>query len=116
VASIGSSHNRVLLPQGLSFDLSARNFPRKGSLILMAEKGVPVLHLINIVSLAREYGLPVTPDYLPSAGEGEIFVKQMYRMPLAAGMLLAYCSLCGLVLAPELRRGIFDQWTRRERP
>ncbi|MFH1841879.1 MAG: poly-gamma-glutamate system protein [bacterium] len=115
LASIGSSHNRLLLPHGLSFSLGLHNFPRKGSLILMAEKGVPIIHLLNIVDLARRHGLPVTPEFLPAPGEGDIFVKQMYRLPLAAGLLVLYCGLCGLILAPEIRHGLFDQWNRRKR-
>ncbi len=113
LASIGSSHNRLLLPHGLSFQVGAHNYPRKGALILMAEKGVPVVHLLNIVQLARDHGLPVSPDFFPSPGEGDIFIKEMYRLPLAAVLFVLYCSGCILILAPELRRGLFDRWTRR---
>jgi poly-gamma-glutamate system protein len=116
VASLGSSHNRALLPHGLSFSLGAYNYPRKGCLVLMAERGVPVLHVLNIVALAQQYGLPVAPDFLPRPGEGEIFMRDTYRLPLAAAFLLAYGALCALVLAPELRRGIFDRMSRRREP
>jgi poly-gamma-glutamate system protein len=113
VASIGSSHNRLLLPSGLSFNLGEHNWPRKGNLIQFAEMGVPIIHLLRITDLARENGLPVAPDYLPVPGEGEIFVRTMYRLPLAMAMLAVYCLLCVLVLAPEIRQGIFDRLTRR---
>ena len=113
VASIGSSHNRLLLPHGLSFEAGAHNYPRKGCLIKMAEKGVPVIHLLNIVDLARRHGLPTSPDYFPMPGEGDIFIKEMYRLPLAAAIFVIYCTGCVLILAPELRRGIFDAWPRR---
>jgi len=115
VASLGDTHNRVLLPAGLSTDLGQHNWPRKGTLVLFAEKGIPVVHLLGLMSIAREHGLPVAPDYLPSPGEGEIFVKQMYRFPLALAILCGYCGLCVLVLAPELRRGLFD-WLPGRRP
>ena len=113
VASIGSSHSRLLLPPGLSFDLGAHNWPRKGTLVLFAEKGTPVLHLLGIADLAREHGLPVSPDYLPVPGEGPIFVRPMYRLPVAAAVLLGYCLACVLILAPEIRRGLFDRLQRR---
>jgi len=113
VASIGSSHNRLLLPTGLTLQLGSHNYPRKGSMILMAEKGIPLIHLLNIVDLARDHGLPVAPDYFPLPGEGDIFIKEMYRLPLAAIIFVVYCSGCMLILAPELRRGLFDRWTRR---
>jgi len=108
VASLGSSHNRLLLPHGLSFDISPHNYPRKGNLIRFAEKGVPVVHILNIVDLARKNGLPVSPDLLPLPGEGQIFVREMYRLPLAIAILLVYCLACVMILAPELRRGLFD--------
>ena len=115
VASLGSSHNKALLPHGLNFDLGIHNFPRKGNLILMAEKGVPVVHVLNIVRLAREHGLPTVPeyDYFAAPGEGEIFVQTEYRFPLAAAVFVVYCLLCVLILAPEVHRGIFDRLPRR---
>ncbi len=113
VASIGNRHNKTLLPNGLTFDLTAHNWPRKGTLILFADKGVPVVHLLRITNLARTHGLPVAPDYQPQPGEGEIFIREMYRWPLAAGFLVAYCLACVLILAPEIRRGIFDRLGRR---
>ena len=116
VASIGSNHSRLLIPSGLSYDLGTHNWPRKGTIVLFSEKGVPVLHLLRIAELARDHGLPVSPDYLPEPGEGEIFVRQMYRLPLVAGILVAYCLLLVMILAPEIRRGLFDRLTRQRGP
>jgi poly-gamma-glutamate system protein len=113
VASVGNRHNKTLLPEGLNFKLKAHNWPRKGTLILFAEKGVPVVHLLRIVNLARENGLPLAPDFQPQPGQGEIFVKDMYRWPLAAAFLVIYCLACVLILAPEIRRGLFDRLGRR---
>lgn len=113
VASLGTSRNKVLLPEGLSFDLGEHNYPRKGTMVLMAERGIPVIHLLNMEDLAREVGLPVSPDYHPQPGEGEIFVRESYRLALAAPLLVLYCAICVLVLAPELRRGLFDRWSGR---
>jgi poly-gamma-glutamate system protein len=106
LASIGSSHNKLLLPNGLSFAIGHHNYPRKGCLVLMAEKGVPIVHLLNIVSLARRNGLPTSPAYIPTPGEGEVFVRESYRLPLAAVILVLYGGLCLAFLAPELRRGL----------
>jgi len=111
VASLGSSSNRPFIPEGMFRELGLANFPRKGTMILMVERGVPAVHLLNIQQLAREEGLPVAPDWLPEPGEGEVFVKDTYRLPLAAGFLVLYCAVCVLVLAPELRRGLFDRWS-----
>jgi poly-gamma-glutamate system protein len=113
VASVGNRHNKTLLPEGLNFRLKAHNWPRKGTLILFADKGVPVVHLLRITNLARENGLPLAPDFQPQPGQGEIFVKEMYRWPLAAAFLVIYCLACTLILAPEIRRGLFDRLGRR---
>ncbi|HPD72819.1 MAG TPA: poly-gamma-glutamate system protein [Candidatus Krumholzibacteria bacterium] len=115
VASLGDTHNRVMLGSGLIADLGQHNWPRKGTLILFAEKGVPVVHMLRLSAIAREEGLPVAPDYLPLPGEGEIFVRQMYRFPLTLAVLIGYCGLCVMILAPELRRGLFD-WLPGRRP
>ena len=113
VASIGSSHNKLLLPAGLSYSLDAHNWPRKGNLIQFADMGVPIIHVLGIADLARNHGLPISPDYQPQPGEGEIFVRTMYRFPLAAAILAVYCLLCMLVLAPEIRHGLFDRLGRK---
>jgi poly-gamma-glutamate system protein len=112
VASLGSSYNSALVPGGLSKDLGRFNFPRKGTMILFAKRGIPVIQLQSVVNLARENGLPVAPEWLPKPGEGEIFVRRNYSLPIAAVVLLGYCALCGLILAPEIRRGIFDRLSR----
>jgi len=113
VASLGSSRSRILIPRGLSFSLDAANWPRKGTLALMADKGVPVIHFLQIAELARDFGLPVAPDYTPAAGEGEIFVRDTYRLPLVAAAFIVYLLLCGLLLAPEARLRLASAWRLR---
>lgn len=115
VANLGSSRSRILVPPGLNMTLEAENWPRKGVIALMADRGVPVIHYLEIAQLAREHGLPVVPDYLPEAGEGEIFVRDSYRLDLAAAAFLGYALLCGVVLAPELRRDFVNVWRFRRR-
>jgi len=109
LASIGSSQNRSLIPPGLSFDLGPKNWPRKGCLILMSEKGIPVVQLLSMAEIAKMAGLPYSPESLPAPGEGEVFVKNSYRLSLAFLFFLAYSGLCVFVLAPEIRQGVFDR-------
>ncbi len=111
VASLGSSQNKLLLEQGVFTDIGVKNYPRKGTMILMAEKGVPGIHLLNMQELARTVGLPVAPDFMPEPGEGDIFIRESYRLWLAALFLLLYSGACILILAPEIRRGLFDRWS-----
>ncbi len=112
VASLGSGHNKTLLKAGLGFDLGAHNWARKGTLILFAEKGAPVVHILKIAALARRHGLPVAPDVRPEPGEGEIFTRDLYRWPLAAAFLVFYSLACMLILAPEWRQAAFKRLPR----
>lgn len=111
VASLGSSYNKPLLHEGLDFELGFQNYTRKGCMVLMNEKGVPVIHLLAMQNLARAVGLPVAPDYLAAPGEGLIFVRESYRLALAIPFLVLYCATLVWILAPEVRRGLFDRWS-----
>ena len=72
MASLGSSNNKPALPSGLSFELGPHNWSRKGTLILFADRGVPIVHLLRILSLGRSHCLPIAPDYLALPGEGAV--------------------------------------------
>ena len=115
VASLGHGLNKPLLPTGLTFDLGLRNYPRKGTMILMAEGGVPVLHLYNVRKIAREKGVPIAPDRTPEVGSGEVFVKMAYRMDLAVVFLIVQPAVCFLALLPEARRRLVTRGNGRER-
>ncbi len=95
LASLGASENGRLVRPGVNIGLGLHNFPRKGVMILMAERGVPVVHLLDLLDLARENGLPVAPIPLPEVGEGEIFTHTQYH---AAGVSLVLCVYVGLVI------------------
>jgi poly-gamma-glutamate system protein len=103
LASLGASENGRLVRPGLNIGLGLHNFPRKGVMILMAERGVPVIHLLDLLDLARENGLPVAPIPLPEAGEGEIFTHTQYHAAGVSLVLLIYAGLVVLVLALALR-------------
>jgi poly-gamma-glutamate system protein len=97
IASLGSVENSEFIPGGLSKILPVKNYPVKGVLIKMSEEGIPVIHMLNVIQLAKEYGLPVSPEPLPAPGTGEIFVKKQYNMlltiPLTAVLLAAVIAV-----------------------
>ena len=83
MASLGSPINGDLFPSGLSRNFGQRNFPTKGVMILLAERGLPVIHLLNIPEIAKRYGLPLDPVPLPELGQGAVYFKEHYdRMRL----------------------------------
>jgi poly-gamma-glutamate system protein len=106
VASLGSGSNRILYAPGLTTELNVGNWARKGVMVLMAERGVPLVHMLELNSLARKVGLPVEPEYYPLPGEGEIFVRDSYRLDLTAVFFVLYGGLCAVVLAPGFRRNL----------
>jgi poly-gamma-glutamate system protein len=86
IASLGSTENAEFIPSGLIESLSIKNFPSKGVIIKMAEKNIPIIHLLNITQLAEKFGLPVSPKPIPEPGSGEIFIKRQYNILLTIGV------------------------------
>ncbi len=84
VAALGSSITGKLIPEGLTMDLGTRNFPAHGALLLLAERGIPFVHMRGVVGIAERYGLPVAPVPLPEVGEGEVFISEKLNVTVAA--------------------------------
>jgi poly-gamma-glutamate system protein len=103
LASLGATQNGRLLVPGLSREVGLHNFPRRGVAILMAERGVPLVHLLEVEQLAREHGLPTAPVPLPEPGDGEIFAHEDYHRAGVSLVLIAYLALVPTVLHLSLR-------------
>jgi poly-gamma-glutamate system protein len=72
-----------LLPSGI------RGGEDCGVLFRMAESGVPVIHLLNVLGLAREHRLPVDPVPLPGVQPGRVGSESStMRVIAAAGLLI----------------------------
>jgi len=104
ISSIGSIENAQFIPNGLSKTLPMKNFPVRGLLIQMAEKNIPVIHLLNVNQLAQQYGLPENPTPLPRPGEGEIFIQKRYSVLLTAGVTLFLTIAISFVFFMERKR------------
>ncbi|MEA4847064.1 MAG: poly-gamma-glutamate system protein, partial [Clostridiaceae bacterium] len=59
----------------------------KGLIQEFLHRGVPVINLLNIKSLAVQYGVPVDPYPMPAVGKGDIFYEYRYPYPLIAAIL-----------------------------
>ncbi len=92
IASLGATVNGKIIKSGLSKLLDLQNFPVKGVMIQMAQKKIPVIHLLNISNLLDQYGLPNSPVPLPDPGEGEIFTQQKYNVTLTFFVALLLAS------------------------
>lgn len=104
IASLGSTENAQFLPTGLIESLSIKNFPAKGVIIRMAENNIPIVHLMNVTSLAEKYGLPVSPKPLPEPGKGEVFVKRQYDMLLTSAVTAVMSIIILIVFVLERKR------------
>ena len=80
LASLGSSQNGRLIPSGVNFDLHRRNFPARGVINMMAERKIPVIHLLRLGEVADEYSFPLDVVPAPIVGEGPIFYRDQYSL------------------------------------
>jgi len=96
VASLGASINGKLIPSGLSMSLARRNFPVKGTTLLLAERGIPVIHVLRVQTLAKRYGLPAPPGPDPEIGVGPIYFTERLNGAVA-GLLLFVLGLLLLI-------------------
>ncbi len=96
MASIGHPVTGNLIPTGLSKRLVMNNVPLKGVLIRMAERDVPVIHLLDVPRLAKQHGLPIDPIPLPELGQGSVYFRERYdRLKLT----LIFSALLAIIVA-----------------
>lgn len=104
ISSIGSVENSQFIPGGLSTTLPMKNFPVRGVIVSMAEKNIPIIHLLNINQLAAQYGLQINPTPLPWPGVGEIFIQKRYSVLLTAAVTLSLIIAIAFVFMMERKR------------
>jgi poly-gamma-glutamate system protein len=107
LASLGSSQNGKLIPAGLSKNLGMKNFPRKGVTILMSERGIPVIHLLDVIDIAEQYGFRVAPVPLPQPGEGLVFEREKYNVVTSLLVLIAYAVIIAVFVRLDIRHYLF---------
>ena len=98
LSSLGDAINGRLLPPGLHKHVLTRNIPKKGTMFLFAEQGVPVIHLLDIRKLAEDYNLPISPVPLPAPGTGQMFLEERYNLTVTAIALAILVILVALII------------------
>lgn len=81
-----------LVPGLLKVIPAARN-PDRGVIVRMAERGIPVIHLLGIRSIAAQYGIPFDAPPLPGGRSGSSIPGGGYDPSLAAGGLFLLLML-----------------------
>jgi poly-gamma-glutamate system protein len=80
VTAVGSAQNGRLIPPGYSASLKGRDFPAKGVVNILADRQIPVIHLLDMIAFATNYNLPIEVTPQPEIGQGPVFVKQQYSV------------------------------------
>ena len=109
LSSLGDAINGRLLPPGLHKHVLTRNIPKKGTMFLFAEKGVPVIHLLDVRAIAEEYDLPVSPVPLPEPGTGAMFLEERYNLTITAIALAILVILIVIVIFFDKRQQQFKE-------
>jgi len=78
---------------------------KRGVIFEMAERGVPVVHLLYIRGLVERYGLSWDPVPLPDPGKGRVYQLAREKQPVFLFFMAGYFLLAGLLLAFRKRVG-----------
>ena len=100
-ASFGDSNIMVHTDGGILTELS-ENDNSTGLVQLFLKDSIPVIHLLNMKSLATEYGLPIDPVPLPEPGQGDVYHEVHYHTWIACFGLAGAAAL--LWLSREKKR------------
>jgi poly-gamma-glutamate system protein len=109
LASLGGAQNARLIPPGLSRRLAIRNYPNRGVINVLGERGIPVIHLLEVERLARAYDVTDRGANPERTGEGTLFVRYRYNrwVVAVAALLVMLANL--LVLRHDLRQQVLGQ-------
>lgn len=97
-ASIGTSLNGDLIPPGVNWTLRPLNWTQRGVLHHYAKRRVPILHILNVESLAMSHGFPLSPETIPPVGDGAIFYQEVFDLRITVPAFLTFLMLCFGVL------------------
>jgi len=95
--ALGTCRQAHALPTGLLPPGIRSVGPGCGVIFRMAAAGVPVIHLLDIRKIARDYGLPVDPVPLPAVPDGRVMSQGGYSRTAALIGLVVLGMLGSLV-------------------
>jgi poly-gamma-glutamate system protein len=98
LSSLGNSINGKLISPGYHRYISTKNVPLKGTMFLFSEKGVPIMHLLDIQKIAEQYELPIAPEPLPNPGKGTMYVSERYNTVFAIISLVILIAMIVVIL------------------
>jgi len=116
VASLGGAQNANLIPPGLTHKLAARNYPNRGVINILAERHMPVIHLLQVEKLARQFGILDDRAEAVKPGSGMLFIAYRYNVWIVAvaAVLVFLANL--FVLRHDIRQQILGRPHPESRP
>lgn len=109
VASLGGAQNGRLIPAGLTRRLARKSYPNHGVINVMADRGLPVIHLLNVERLAREYSIVDEHGGRTVPGQGLLFIKYRYNLWIVGGAALLVLLANFFVLRTDLHHRLLGQ-------
>ncbi|MDH5466438.1 MAG: hypothetical protein OEY25_03365 [Candidatus Aminicenantes bacterium] len=79
---------------------------KRGVIFEMAERGIPVVHLLYIKGLVQRYGLSWDPVPLPDPGKGRVYQLAREKQPGFLLFTAGYFLLTGFILVFRKRLGL----------
>ncbi len=108
VISLGTVEVKRILREGInepSIYPLIMDEPVEGLVARFLKQGKYVINFLEIVRLARRYGLPVSPASMPEVGTGPLFYQPRYPVLLHIVLLLVYLAIIILTL-----NGVFGKF------
>ena len=109
VASLGGAQNGRLIKTGLSQRLTTRNYPNRGVINLLGERRIPVIHLLQVERLAREFDITDAGSNPEKPGHGMLFIKQRYNLWIVGSAALLVLLTNLFVLRLDIRQQLLGQ-------
>ena len=73
-------NNGLIKPNYLSLYDYSGNYDKKGLIERYLERGVPVVHMLNLKSIALKYDIPYDPVNEVNIGSGKVYYETEYRL------------------------------------
>ena len=106
VGNVGSLVNARIISTGIHRRLHERTFSEPGTMMLFAQRNIPVVHIYNINRLVSQYDLPRNTYPMPTAGTGTLFSTRINNVFIA---LVCWIILVGAIVTVI----VFDRHDRK---
>ncbi|MBP2673833.1 MAG: hypothetical protein H6Q84_673 [Deltaproteobacteria bacterium] len=104
LTSVGDGPESHRIPTGLLEKVPAVRHPERGVIFRMGERGVPVIHLLEIRSIAARYGIPADPAATARGVPATPPLSGRYSPPVAAAGLALLIALLAILGKADPKR------------